>query len=114
MTAKVRDLFKRDEFAELLVEAEAKAKGDWEAHFIADVIERHEQYGDGMFLSSKQLAAVGRIAGMLVPAYPTEDRQNYTNPPPAKRRPYRNSAYRKPPPPDTGPMEEDSLDVLPW
>lgn len=49
-------------FQELYDAAEINATGQWEENFIKDMGEKLRQYGDGMFVSDKQMAVLNRIA----------------------------------------------------
>lgn len=59
---KVEDQFETaTEFAEFLTAAQTAASNDWETRFVGDVARKFEQYGAGMFVSEKQIAALNKI-----------------------------------------------------
>jgi hypothetical protein len=52
-----------DDFEYLLGAAESQAETDWEMHFVSDMQEKYEQYGDNCFVSEKHLETLEIIAG---------------------------------------------------
>jgi hypothetical protein len=52
-----------DNFKELLSTAETNAKSDWEYDFVASMIARYRRWDKQMFVSSKQLEQLERLAG---------------------------------------------------
>ena len=60
---KVRHHFDDDEeFESLLSDAEINASSEWEMEFVADMRDRYEEYGTGMYLSDRQLEILERLA----------------------------------------------------
>ena len=51
-----------DNFDELLADAESSAKTEWEMDFIADIMDRYDQYEENFIISEKQLEILERIA----------------------------------------------------
>ena len=52
-----------DEYEQLLSDAEDQAESEWEMDFVSDMMSKHEQYGDGTFVSDAQLSKLEKIAG---------------------------------------------------
>lgn len=50
------------EFDVLLEDAEDAATTEWEMDFVSDMKEKYEQYGDKMYVTEKQIAALEKIA----------------------------------------------------
>ena len=42
------------DFEQLMADAASQAKTEWAQEFVADIYDRYEKYGPGMFLSQKQ------------------------------------------------------------
>jgi len=64
MTQKAEDVYTdSDELESLLEDARMNASTDWEESFVADMKERFEKYGMGMFISDAQQKHLERIAG---------------------------------------------------
>lgn len=47
----------------LIKDAKKLASTDWEKSFVKDLAERHKKWGDELYMSEKQLAALRKIAG---------------------------------------------------
>jgi hypothetical protein len=64
MTQKAEEIYTdSDELESLLEDARMNASTDWEESFVADMKERFEKYGMGMFISDAQQKHLERIAG---------------------------------------------------
>lgn len=50
------------DFQQVLSEASANAKTDWERQFTDELNHRYEQFGDDLFISDKQLELLERLA----------------------------------------------------
>jgi hypothetical protein len=50
-------------FDETLNDAEEYAVSEWEMGFVSLIRNKYEQYGDGMFISVKQIEMLERIGG---------------------------------------------------
>lgn len=48
----------------LIRDAKRLASTDWEKSFVKDLAERHKKWGDTLYMSEKQLAALRKIAGL--------------------------------------------------
>lgn len=51
------------DFKDLLKVAKKNASTDWEKDFTKELAERHKKWGDGLYISEKQLAILQKIAG---------------------------------------------------
>ena len=51
------------DFKDLLKTAKKLAQTDWEKDFTKDLSARHKKWGDELYVSEKQLAALNKIAG---------------------------------------------------
>lgn len=49
-------------FQEVIDEAEANTKNNWEDNFIGDMSDKYKQYGDKIYISEKQIEILQRIA----------------------------------------------------
>lgn len=54
--------FAETDFEELLSDAEAKAVGEWEVQFTAEMRTRFERYAGRMLISEKQIDTLKKIA----------------------------------------------------
>ena len=59
---KVSELPTDLDFGDVLEAAEANAKNDFEMDFVAEMVERFDQYEDRMFISDKQWELLAKIA----------------------------------------------------
>jgi hypothetical protein len=60
----VGDRFEGDEFERLLDDAQRGAVTERDMDFVADMIEKFEQYGEKMFLSERQAAYLESLADL--------------------------------------------------
>lgn len=51
------------DFVSLLADASRNASTDWEMGFVSDIEDRYSEYEDDMFISTKQIEILERIAG---------------------------------------------------
>ena len=51
------------DFDSLLADANMNASTDWEEGFVSDILDRYSEYADTMFISTKQIEILERIAG---------------------------------------------------
>ncbi len=51
-----------EDFEDLLDAAESNAVSGWDMDFTADLRNRHDQYGDRMYITDRQLEQLERIA----------------------------------------------------
>ena len=58
---RVKDHMDNGAFRKLLNEAEREALTDWETKFVAEMIERFDEWGEDCFLSEPQLEALEKI-----------------------------------------------------
>ena len=58
----VADFYDYEEFEELLERADFSAIGEWEMNFVADMIDKFEQYGLNTYISDKQQEMLEKLA----------------------------------------------------
>ena len=58
----VKDEFSKQEWEALLDDAEREATDGWAMNFVADIRDKYDEYGAGMFISDKQIETLERIA----------------------------------------------------
>lgn len=51
------------DFPDLLADASNNAGTDWEMGFVSDIEEKYEDFGDSMFISTRQIEILEKIAG---------------------------------------------------
>lgn len=51
------------DFKDLLKTAKKQASTDWEKTFVSELAARHKKWGDGLYVSERQLAILQKIAG---------------------------------------------------
>jgi hypothetical protein len=58
----VKDQFSKGEWEALLDDAEHEASDDWAQNFVADLRDKYDKYGAGMFVSNRQIEILEQIA----------------------------------------------------
>jgi len=58
----VKDQFSKGEWEALLDDAEREASDDWAQNFVADLRDKYDKYGAGMFVSNRQIEILEQIA----------------------------------------------------